>query len=161
MSRIMRCDKDHQFMAEDGDGHEFQGKHAGCGGRIVSCSATIDPKDGEVYNCVICGAPEQAHYSNEMREEMTSRKLCFMCNFWQEKIQWRKENRPDCFVIEGNHYKVNPDAPNDSFQGFGGSKFVIQPLDGREAIITRNLWHQGDVPERFKEALPDNAIFVR
>lgn len=159
----MRCDKDHQFLTQEGDGNEFMGPHIGCGGRITSSSAEIDEEGmKEVYNCRICGGPEQAHYCEPTKTEMTKGQLCFMCHFWQEKIGWREENRPDCFVIEGHHYKVNPDAPKGAFGvGFGGSKFHIKPNDGRSEIVTKNLWHQGDVPERFRDVLTDNAIFIR
>jgi hypothetical protein len=44
--------------------------------------------------------------------------------------------------------------------GFGGSEFRILPDDGREVIISHNVWCQGEVPKKFRKVLPDNAIFL-
>lgn len=41
----------------------------------------------------------------------------------------------------------------------GGRKFHIQMHDG-QVIETTELWHQGTIPEHFRERLPDNANFL-
>jgi len=48
---------------------------------------------------------------------------------------------------------------SEPFKGFGGRDFSIKFYDGRD-IKTSNLWYQGEIPERFKEFLSDNAEFV-
>jgi len=46
------------------------------------------------------------------------------------------------------------------FRGFGGKEFKITFKDGRE-MTCNNLWHRGEIPERFLERLPDNAVFEK
>lgn len=65
-------------------------------------------------------------------------------------------------VIDGEHYVIAPEDENRSFwsaRGFGGRKFVIRFFDGRE-VTTTNLWHQGTIPPKFRDQMPDNAEFV-
>jgi hypothetical protein len=40
----------------------------------------------------------------------------------------------------------------------GGARYLVT-IDGEE-IETNNVWHQGKVPERFRDRLPDNATMV-
>jgi hypothetical protein len=42
----------------------------------------------------------------------------------------------------------------------GGARSTIRFRDGR-SVVTHNLWCQGEVPAHFREALPDNAEFIR
>src|SRR5205823_2378018 len=44
------------------------------------------------------------------------------------------------------------------FRGFGGTRFVIEMFDGTR-FVTTNLWTQGEIPDRFRHLLPDNARF--
>jgi hypothetical protein len=44
-------------------------------------------------------------------------------------------------------------------RGYGGAKWRVQFLDGRE-VETSNLWHQGTVPEQYRRYLPDNAVLI-
>ncbi len=46
------------------------------------------------------------------------------------------------------------------FRGFGGREFRIRFYDGRTDVVTRNLWHQGIIPEHYRALLPDNAEWV-
>jgi hypothetical protein len=65
------------------------------------------------------------------------------------------------FVINGNRYQVLPDAQGMlGFKGFGGRAFRIKRWSDGTIIETRNLWHQGTVPEYFKDQIPNNAEFV-
>jgi len=50
----------------------------------------------------------------------------------------------------------NPDQ--HPFLGCAGRRFWIRFFDGR-TITTNNLWCQGEIPEEFREELPDNAEF--
>ena len=45
------------------------------------------------------------------------------------------------------------------FKGFGEHHFKIR-LNTGETIETSNLWHQGVIPDEFKESLKDNAEFI-
>lgn len=85
---------------------------------------------------------------------------CFYCNFWETRIREADERT---VVIDGHRYEVdlkNPMSPPRPFLGFAGRVFTIRFHDGRE-VTTNNLWTQGEIPERFRERIPDNAEFVR
>jgi hypothetical protein len=166
MKRLLKCHAGHVWIEPDEMKHDFQhDPHEGCGARLSS-SQYIKPKDEkDIYHCKICGAPELAHYCEQIKTEMICGQLCFDCNFWQEKIVWRQNNRPDVYVINGHHYIVHPDAnPDDRdavrWSGHAGRKFVIKPK-GRPPFETRNLWHQGEIPERFRNILTDSAEFIK
>lgn len=79
-------------------------------------------------------------------------------SFWEEIIN-TKENHP---IIEGVCYYVNIYKPikliNTKYNGFGGRWFKI--LMNGKIIITNNLYHNGTVPDEYKEQLPDNAKFL-
>ncbi len=61
-------------------------------------------------------------------------------------------------IVDGQHYRLGS-IHFGPFRGFGGRKFTIVFHDGR-MIETSCLWHQGEIPEMFREWLPNNAIFV-
>lgn len=112
------------------------------------------------YKCKECGKNEAAKYMEPTRSEMVKRSLCFKCNFWYEKT-WIKDE-PYVARIDGKHYQIGDPLPPGTPKhcaGFGGSEFKIKFHDGR-VVITSNLWHQGDIPDHFKERLPNNAEFV-
>lgn len=106
--------------------------------------------------CVICGKEEILRWTSN--DELRKHKMCFNCNFWREYVE--KVNDDHCVRIDGKHYYYHQDEPRSSnnFKGFGGNKFYIKFFDGRD-IITHNLWHQGDIPDYWKDKLPDNAEF--
>lgn len=111
-----------------------------------------------MYRCIKCGAPVDAN-RYRCSEEMTQRCLCFNCNFWAEHIQRDHNEDKDVFVVaNGNHYIID-ESPNPYFKGFGGAKYTIRFNDGR-VVKTDNLWFQGDIPELFRDELPDNAILI-
>lgn len=103
------------------------------------------------YDCALCGVAydSDAHYGMEEAEKA---KRCFLCDFWVRKIQSGKGVR-----IAGHHYQIGVEG--SAFPGFSGRRFVILFRDGTK-IVTTNLWHQGEIPERFRGELPDNAEFT-
>jgi len=103
------------------------------------------------YDCVLCGEAydSSSHYGMEEAEKA---KRCFHCDFWVQKIQSGKGVR-----INGHHYQIGREG--DAFPGFSGRRFVILFRDGTR-VVTTNLWHQGEIPERFRDTLPDNAEFT-
>lgn len=111
--------------------------------------------------CQICNTEIDFKYYNA--ESLRRLQLCFFCDFWWEKIYWRANgdltNDGHRVVrVNYNHYVVHPDG-STTFQGFGGRKYVIRFHNGDE-VTSHNLWHQGEIPKRFREHLPNNAIFV-
>lgn len=117
-----------------------------CASRTVGC-------------CVECGGTDRATCVSGTRERMLARSLCFLCLFWNDRIE--AQSNPKACVINGQSYQDagrRTGGPQSSL-GFGGREFHIEFFDGR-VIETNNLYGQGKVPERFRDRLPDTARFV-
>lgn len=108
--------------------------------------------------CRECASIFSTKYLEPTRSNMISANVCFHCYFWLG--YYIRRNDPKIARISGNHYMIEPENKGKyGFRGFGGHKFVIEFFDGR-TITTTNLWHQGTIPEHFRERLPDNARFI-
>lgn len=107
--------------------------------------------------CLCCGKPEVPIWNNEINQEMEERGLCFSCNFWHR--YWLEKDRPDIVRVKGVHYVIGQEDPlfPTFMRGFGGRKFRFKMNDGR-IIESTNVWHQGEIPEKWKDRLPDNAV---
>jgi hypothetical protein len=110
--------------------------------------------EGKVVKCRECGERKAVNYVRA--EELIAEQLCFTCHFWLDYVK----QKDDLAVarIDGAHYVVCPEN-EQGVRGFGGRKFAIEFFDGRH-VETANLWHQGEIPIRFRERLPDNAKFA-
>ena len=107
--------------------------------------------------CLECKKKEKLRWMEEMKQKLIERNLCFNCNFWWERIE--KVDHPNSVRINNNHYWIeNENASRNTFRGFGGQKFIIKFDNGR-IVVTTNLWSQGEIPERFRDRLPNNAKF--
>lgn len=88
--------------------------------------------------------------------------MCSGCAFWQSQLDADKKRPNDFAIINGTHYRIGDE--NERYdRGFGGQKFTIKFNDGR-VVVTTNLWHQGPIPESWRNLMPDNATspnFVR
>jgi len=110
----------------------------------------------KTYTCRYCGKI----YIKNLHRDVYLEGNCFDCSFWLEKVRWVQENDLTQVIINRHHYMIGVGNSNDfGPKGFGGRQFVIQFFDGR-IISTNNLWSQGTIPDRFREMLPDNAIFL-
>lgn len=128
-------------------------------------------------HCKVCGVNfnPRGHWDAERLKTVG---ICETCDFWIEK--WHMRHQTNVARIDGNHYVLGNELtheldPNESLadiveamqkehpqkQGLGmsGSVAVIQFADGR-VVFTNDLWHQGDIPERFQVLMPNNAVFV-
>lgn len=114
-----------------------------------------------MIKCKDCGKQHNENqWMESFAEELRKQQLCYSCHFWTEKLNLKEEAGRIPVRIAGHHYTVVPDAPRGSpFQGYGGAKQTIKLADGR-VIVTRNLWHQGEIPEHFRARMPDNAEMV-
>jgi hypothetical protein len=113
------------------------------------------------YTCKECTKlveEKKLPYSEALNKELIFKQLCFSCNFWCIRclgVESLKSVR-----VNGLHYWIGNTCGGDKkFRGFGGRRFVIRFMGGRE-VTTTNLWHQGEIPEHFRERLPDNATFL-
>jgi len=107
-----------------------------------------------IYKCVECGESVNSD-SCFGGKDMESRQLCFNCNFWLGKLPLTNRH----VVIDGGLYFIGNEDKGEIFRGFGGRKFTIKRNNG-EIIKTTNLWHNGKIPDRFKDKFPDNAEFM-
>ena len=105
--------------------------------------------------CRICGDFTRGSYDRPKDPA----DLCFMCNFWQEKVDLAAAG--NSIRIQGSHYELGPETNHSAgCRGFGGRTFKIKMLNGMK-ITTSNLWTQGLIPPQFKNLLPDNAEWDR
>lgn len=109
-----------------------------------------------IEHCQECGKREDGKWMDEMAKALRDKQLCFSCNFWIEKVEIRDKSR--VARINGHYYQISSIWGAGAFRGFGGQKSVILFHDGRR-VKTTNLWHQGEIPVRFRERLPNNAKF--
>jgi len=114
-----------------------------------------------IIECQLCGKTEALDDfdpSSPLYDTMHDRHLCYSCAFWTDKIE---HPLPDREVINGHHYTVHPFAhrPENVLRGFFGKEFCIRRFDGT-LVKSNNVWHQGKIPERFRQALPDTAVFI-
>ena len=108
--------------------------------------------------CRECGQIFSTTYMNDTKANMIKDNICFTCYFWKCKLSVK--DNPRTARINGTHYFIENDNYNGyAFRGFGGREFNIRFNDGR-LVTTHNLWCQGDIPDHFKERLPNNATFV-
>lgn len=110
--------------------------------------------DGEV-KCKECGYLVSLNYMEPYATQLRERQLCFTCNHWTNNIGKAARDR-NVYIIDGWQYSGNHGERGD---GFGGRHFLIETNDGRR-IETWNLWCQGDIPERFRDRIPNNARFL-
>ena len=112
--------------------------------------------------CRICGEKIDTHYGEGLGNKLKLLKICFTCDFWVEKF----EGLNNIFVarIDNKHYTIGPEKDTGGDRGFDGQKFVIKFNHDKwngNPVTTTNLWHQGEIPERFRKYLPNNAEFVK
>ena len=110
-----------------------------------------------MFNCKICGKIEHAGYIKDTKERLIANSLCFDCDFWDGYI--KRKDEPSIVRVGGCHYCIADENADKYMRGFSGRRFDVKFFDGRD-VTTTNLWCQGDIPERFRGQLADNAIFA-
>lgn len=112
-------------------------------------------------NCQECNLPKDACYDH------VSRTHCFDCDYWLRLVC--DTNPSEQVIVNGVHFIAGgwcdkePAYGTTRDLGFGGRKFVVKFTSGpnKDKILTTyDMWHQGKIPERFRDRLPDNAEFV-
>lgn len=129
-------------------------------------SIRYQPPRNQVFNCSWCSEPVQStSYSAPYGPRMEAEKLCFICVHWDIE-----SNRTDDYrriIINGYCYGVGEKEPSRNSKGriqgemwgFGGRRFDIELFTGQR-FTTHNLWGGGQIPERFRDKMPDNARFL-
>lgn len=119
--------------------------------------------------CPICGREDdpENYISSRIKEIMEKKKYCFHCAFWYD-IAVRdsaKENPSVPVVVNNTHWSYPLHEPVYFSKSHGWSCKPIPIMhyilfkDGRVSE-TNQLWHQGDIPEQFREMIPNNAVFI-
>jgi len=93
-------------------------------------------------------------------------KKCIGHATWLHAIQHAWD--PSQARIKGHLYDIRPEPIPDkryphskSGQGFAGRPFTIRFFSDGRLVKTENLWSIGPIPDEYREALPDNAEFIR
>lgn len=108
------------------------------------------------WPCSCCGGVVRLSYSNN--KDLIQTKTCFTCNHWLEKAKYPNRG----LVIDGNYYTHRGLQKTEArHRGFGGVFWKIKMKKSGEVVETNDLWHGGDIPERFRDVLADNAEFIK
>lgn len=114
----------------------------------------------EDLKCIECGGYiETKNWLGKVGEVLKERKLCHSCNHYFEAVE--TVNEPRRVIVNGSLYwrkDWNSTSPSHCL-GFGGSVYLIKMHSG-EVFKTNDLWFNGDIPDRFKDRLKDNAEFI-
>lgn len=125
--------------------------------------------------CRECGDPPFGNWQKDCAAEMESRSLCFWCNSWTNTLA-----KTDALtaIVDGYYYHVGEEERSIARRcgwplvngrlrgdyrhvlGHSGSEFRIRFDDGR-VVTTTNLWAGGEIPEHFRDRLPNNAVFLQ
>lgn len=84
---------------------------------------------------------------------------CHRKKIWLDIIEEREKHvviDGECYYLERNNLNGCDRA---GFKGFGGRRFRIKFNNG-EIIETTNLWHNGVIPDEFRNVLKDEAVFI-
>lgn len=133
----------------------------GCWGSIsagAGSEAELRSKNGIPDEpCRECGQIFSTAYIEPCKSKLLAANICHTCNFWLELVNCKNPIR-----VGGCHYQDGGKTSGNrtDFNGFSGRVFQVRMNDGRE-FTTNNMWYQGEIPERFRDKLPDNAVFIQ
>jgi hypothetical protein len=91
--------------------------------------------------------------------------FCYRCAYLEKWDAFVRDAwNPLQVRIEGEMYLIGPEQDRkdrnwERGSGFGGRRFRIAFHDGRR-VTTHNLWFHGEIPADYREALPNNAVFI-
>ena len=112
--------------------------------------------------CVECQEKIKLMYGDE--------NLCHTCGFWNTKVQEYTEailgDNKLAIIVNGQHYmdegatSISSNVTEKMF-GHSGATFKYKLLVIDKIEITNNMWHQGEIPQHFRDRLPDNAIWIK
>lgn len=130
---------------------------------VVTCKQCRLATEADTWVCVECGMLEADHWIEGVGDKLRARSLCHSCDLWVDRIAEIATGGRAQPVINGTFYGYDPKRPmhggDKSHLGHGGREFRIRWADGSE-VVTNNLWCGGDVPEHFRDRLPNTAEFV-
>lgn len=116
----------------------------------------VDPN----FKCLECnGLITTKCWIQDEREILIKNQLCFGCYHWQKIVESLSD--PRIVIINGISYYRNDFklVKDPGLLGFGGAIWNIKMNSG-QIFKTNDLWYQGEIPDRFKYRLKDNATFI-
>ena len=119
------------------------------------------PDQPILFSCNICNERDDIGIYNKdspIFKIMHERHVCYRCAYWIDKIL----NRPiRSEVIGGVMYIANPfvHRPLHVIKGSFGQEYYIRKFD-KSLLRVNNLWNLGEIPEVFRDELPDTANFL-
>lgn len=112
--------------------------------------------DNEVVKKELSQEEKRIIESNSLRES------------WDEKVEYKNNgDRSGDFLavrISGDHYLISEEQGTAPFKGYDDDAYIIEFIGGPHkgtVVKTTVLWLQGEIPEAYKELLPDNAIIIK
>ena len=114
-----------------------------------------DQRRVSVTPCASCGEEgySLAYIDGPNLRRMLADGVCFSCAFWRIRC-----DKGPGTVINGVDYGPGSRTSGE-MRGMAGRRFDIEYFSGQR-ITTFDLWSGGQVPERFRERLPDTARFL-
>jgi hypothetical protein len=111
----------------------------------------------KTYTCKNCGKRVRtAGWADDLFIE----RLCFDCHFWLPKTQMSDKQMGGRIPLRANGvHRIAVMGEDGPFKGYGGATFVFEFIDGRIGCFA-NVWHQGDIPAKWRDKLPDNGRFL-
>lgn len=118
-----------------------------------------------MFKCSCCGADTSADYTEPTAQRLKDQQMCFDCDYWQcfadDFVEEHRHRIGTAIIVNG---KVYTDGGNKDVRtgmtGHGGRVFKIRMLDGSKEWSTNNLWAGGELPDRWRANIPDNAEFL-
>ena len=109
--------------------------------------------------CQWCGEDTILYFADEVIAKLQRQKACHGCGFWLDRIHDDRTVNSDRYVVTQafHHYIVADENSGRIFRGFGGRPWLVEWFDDRDPTYTTDLWHQGEVPEMFRESMTPNA----
>ena len=105
--------------------------------------------------CEICGK-EFKHNSWTGDFEYCCSGECFSDKFWQLIINDIINDPHSHPIINGECYYI----AKSGLHGYDGRLYTIKFNDDESIVTTNNLWNNGTIPQKFREQLHNNAIFI-
>lgn len=109
----------------------------------------------DTVKCQHCHKTERLSWG-ELDEKLTRLARCFNCNFWLEYSESDRDNLTAVVTHNSRHYVIGREDAGMWGRGYDGRPWTVRFLDGR-VVQTTNLWHQGQIPERFRHLFQINA----
>lgn len=126
------------------------------------CGFPSVPEDEKIKTSVNLMDPNEFIYS-ETTEIMKEKGWCFICACWQHRLEVLKDEK-NWLIINGESrvaksFIPNPTHGQRAFMGSGGTTQYFRKFDGT-LIKSNNVWYQGNVPQAFRNEIPDNAEII-